>query len=144
MLVFVPKLLSPQLVWPVRPAVVTATLRSIADQVEVTWMSWERHPAAAPLHVTWRPFDAGNFGAWSVGGAELWIGPVSRSDLDAARDLVRDVVLPEARDWLAQALIAGEGWQASAHERWWFLSGGRLDRRDRDRGDMTRPLKSPF
>lgn len=143
-LVFVPKLLSPQLVWPVRPALVTAMLGSIADEVEVTWMSWERHPAVAPLDATWRQFDAGNFGAWSVGGAKLWIGPVSRPDVDAARGLVRDVVLPEARDWLAQALTAGEGWQASAHERWWFLSGGRLERRNRDGGDMTRSLQSPF
>jgi len=113
------KKLRPGLSWPTKPAIVTAVLGPLTDDVRVVWMSWQQQ-ARDPVHVVWEPIPRGGTEDLDHVGASLWISPIDRSQLDTWR-LKADEVLQEVRSWLENALHAGEAWQSSKQERRWRL-----------------------
>ena len=81
-----------------------------ADEVRVTYVSWERRPSDTPLRVTWTPPERGSIGSsFGEPGAEVWIAPVAKVDLHRARSWISSAILPDLASWLRTALGARPG-----------------------------------
>jgi hypothetical protein len=120
---------APNLAWPLSASAVTSFLAEglgpRADEVRVTYVSWERRPSDTPLTVTWTPPERGSIGSsFGEPGANVWIAPVAKADLARTRAWLSSAVLPDLASWLRMALDAPPTWQGTHHERGWRAAEG--------------------